>query len=64
MSEPKKSQPIGPSSIARIAGNILSGIAAAHANSPSGTLLISERDADKALALARYIARKAEEQSE
>jgi hypothetical protein len=44
---------IGASSIARIAGNILSGMAADH--------LVDEEDADRALRLARYIARKAEE---
>jgi len=61
MTDSKKSQPISPSSIARIAGNILSGIAAGFGQHSDG---IGEADAELALRLARYIAKKAEEQSE
>ena len=62
MTDSKKSQPISPSSIARIAGNILSGMPAttdAHGRYGYKTL-----DLDHALWAARYIAKKAAEQSE
>jgi len=61
MTDSKKSQPISPSSIARIAGNILSGMVAA---SPNEFFKIGDDECEHAMNLARYIAKKAEEQSE
>lgn len=54
MSEPKRPE-IGASSIARIAGNILSGIAA----NPNGPAMSHLEAAKAALDLAEFIAREA-----